>query len=154
MVLPLRVNLARSGRDGQGGSQRKIWDERKLVPPIFISNRSKDRIVTPKFIVTGKEPWIHFVDLFLVFFSLLLGHAQKGIIEEISYALLNDGRLPVENPEIQVDTVHLGKSQIAAVYDLTICSGVPIEFLEFERQAEKAGKGLFVFLINAFQFGL
>ena len=77
----------------------------------------ENRIVTPKFIVTWKEPWVHPIDLFLVFFSFLLGHAQEGIVQEVSYALLNVGRLPVENLEIEVDTIHHGKSQIAAVYD-------------------------------------
>src|SRR5438552_16600409 len=115
---------------------------------------SKDRIVPSKFIVTWEEPRVHFIDLFLVFLSFLLGHAQKGVIEEISHALLNNGRLPVENLEIQVDTVDLGKSQIAAVYDLTIRPRVPVESLESEGQAEKPGKRPFVFLINAFQFGL
>ncbi len=115
---------------------------------------SKDRIVAPKFIVTGKEPWVHSIDLFLVFFSFLLGHAQEGIIQEVSHALLNVGRLPVENLEIHVDTIHLGKSQIAAVYDLTIRSRVPVEFFESERQPEKPGERSFIFLINAFQFGL
>src|SRR5436190_16135423 len=114
----------------------------------------ENRIVTPKFIVTWKEPWVHFVDLFLVFLSFLLGHPQKGVIEEISHPLLNDCRLPVENLEIQVDPVDLGKSQIAAVYDLTIRSRVAVESLEFERQDEKPGKRPFVFFINAFEFGL
>jgi hypothetical protein len=115
---------------------------------------SKDRIVTPKFEVAWKEPWVHSIDLFLVFFSFLLGHAQEGIIQEVSHALLNVGRLPVEDFEIQVQTIELAKLQKTAEYDLTICSRVPVKFTESERQVEKSGKRPLVFLINAFQFGL